>query len=81
MADQASSRLRIDWTVPVPLLLAGAMQLAAMVWWGAGINARVSALEAHQSEMAAIPATIARLDERSQAQSDALRRLEQLGAR
>ena len=51
-------------------------QALVIAWWGATIQARVAALEVANQGNQATPATVARLDERSRAQSDALMRIE-----
>lgn len=78
-------RIRVDWTIPVWSVVGLVAQALAIAWWGATLQARVTALEASAQANAALPATVARLDERSAAQSEALKRVEEqlnrLGAR
>jgi hypothetical protein len=65
----------LDWSLAAPILVGLVLQLATAVWWGASVNARVAALEAERSQLGGVPEQLARLDERSQAQSAALLRL------
>lgn len=71
-----SPKIRVDWTIPAPLLLALAGQAAGIVAWGSAISQRVTTLEASAAAAAATPASVARLDERSATQSATLGRLE-----
>lgn len=70
------ARLHVDWTIQPAMIFAIVVQLAIGIWWGSGIDRRVAALEAASVITAKIPETIARLDERGVAQSDALARVE-----
>lgn len=67
---------QIDWTIPVWGVLGLLGQAALVIWWGAGINARVAALETASRANTDTPAIVARLDERTAAQSEALKRVE-----
>lgn len=71
-----SNKLSIDWTVPVPVLIALALQAGTVVWWGAGIDRRVSALEQASASNSQTPVTIARLDERTSSLAEAMQRVE-----
>lgn len=73
---EPSAKVRVDWTIPAPLLIALASQAVAVVAWGAAISQRVTTLEASAAAAAATPAAVARLDERSATQSATLGRLE-----
>ena len=68
--------MRVDWTIPVWSVVGLIGQALVIAWWGATIQARVSSLESWTSANGAMPAIVARLDERSRAQSDALGRIE-----
>lgn len=70
-------RIRIDWTVPVWSVVGLLGQALAIAWWGATLQARVAALEQAAALNAAMPVTVARLDERSAAQSESLKRVEE----
>lgn len=72
----ASPRVRVDWTIPIWSVIGLIGQALVIAWWGATIQARVAALEVANQGSQATPATVARLDERSKAQSDALTRIE-----
>lgn len=76
MADQSGGRLRVDWTIPAPLLIALASQACAIVAWGAAISQRVTTLETNAASAAGTPSVVARLDERSATQSTTLNRIE-----
>jgi hypothetical protein len=69
-------RPQIDWTIPVWGVIGLLGQAALVIWWGAGINARVAALEMASRANTDTPAIVARLDERTAAQSEALKRVE-----
>lgn len=43
--DPASGDWHIDKRIPVALLIALLLQAAGIIWWAAGINARVAVLE------------------------------------
>lgn len=67
----------IDWTFS-PWGLAGLLlQASALVWWGAGIDGRVSRLEADSKANAGLPAVIARMDQRAADDSALLQQLRQ----
>ena len=72
----SSSRPRIDWTFNPWGLGAVLLQGLIAVWWAAGINARVAALEMTTHTAADTPAVVARLDERSKSQTESLGRIE-----
>lgn len=76
MSDQPSTRLRVDWTIPAPLLIALAGQACGIVAWGAAISQRVTTLEASVAAAAGTPSVVARLDERSATQTTTLNRIE-----
>lgn len=69
-------RARITWDIPVWQIAGFVGQAIAVAWWASSINARVAALEVANQGTAATPATVARLDERSKAESDTLARIE-----
>lgn len=69
-------RVRISWDVPIWQIAGFLAQAIAIAWWASSINARVAALEVANQGNQATPATVARLDERSKSQSDALTRIE-----
>jgi hypothetical protein len=77
----AGPRLRVDWTIPFWGVLGLAGQALVIAWWGATIQERVDALERWTNANSLMPATVARLDERSAAQSETLRRVEEQLAR
>lgn len=72
---QARPSFLPSWIPSLPAAMALAVQLAAVIWWTASINARVASLEQLHVELAGVPAQLARLDERSQQQSVQLQRL------
>jgi hypothetical protein len=63
------------WKPSLQLLVAMAIQMGAAIWWGSGLEARVASLEQRVPELAGVPAELARLDERSLAQSQSLQHL------
>lgn len=72
----ASRTIVVDWTVPVWGVLGLIVQAAAIVWWGAGIDQRVRALEATGSASRGQSEAIARMDERTRDIVDRMDRIE-----
>lgn len=72
-AERAGIFLRLPANLPA--LVGLFIQAAVIVWWSASIDARVDALQRSQADLAGVPAALARLDERSVAQSSQLDRL------
>ncbi len=71
---------RINWSM-MAFLLAVVVQTAALIWWAAGMNQRVTALEHTVAPIA--DGTVVRIDERTQAMKETMirieRRLDDLG--
>lgn len=68
-----SDARKLNWSM-IGVIVALVLQAVALVFWGGGLNQRVSALE-----RAAIPlsdGTLARLDERTKAMKEQLDRIE-----
>lgn len=70
-------RLRVDWTIPVWGVVGLAVQAAAIVWWGATVQAQVDGLEGRVAKIEGSAELVARLDERTAAMSEALKRIEE----
>lgn len=64
---------KFNWSM-IGVIVALIVQAAALVFWGGGLNQRVTALEARTAPLA--DGTLARLDERTLAISKTLERLE-----
>jgi hypothetical protein len=71
----ASSERRIEWG-GAALLFALLVQTGGIVWWGARIDTRVSAVEQKISATANAGETIARLDERTAAMNATIDRID-----
>jgi hypothetical protein len=68
-----SDARKLNWAM-IGVIVALVMQAAALVFWGGGINQRVSSLERTVAPLA--DGTLARLDERTQAMKEQLDRIE-----
>lgn len=64
---------RLNWSM-IGVIVALCIQAAALIFWGGGLSARVTALETRTAPLA--DGTLARLDERTLAISKALERIE-----
>lgn len=74
--------VRVNWSM-IGVMLAVAVQTAAMIWWAAGMNERVGTLEQVVAPIA--DGTVVRIDERTQAMKETMgrieRQLDELGSR
>lgn len=75
LSKLASSERRIEWGAAA-LLFALLVQTGGIVWWGARIDTRVSAVEQKISATASAGETIARLDERTAAMNATIDRID-----
>lgn len=64
---------KLNWSM-IGVIVALCVQAAALIFWGGGLSARVSALEARTAPLA--DGTLARLDERTVSMAKALERIE-----
>ena len=69
-----SDARKLNWAM-IGVIVALVAQAAALVFWGGGINQRVSSLEHTVAPLA--DGTLARLDERTKAMKEQLDRIEQ----
>jgi hypothetical protein len=74
MSLTVSEERRLNWSM-IGVIVALCVQAAALVFWGGGLAARVSALEQIVAPLS--DGTLARLDERTKAIKEALDRMEQ----
>ena len=68
-----SDARKLNWSM-IGVIVALIVQAATLVFWGGGINQRVSSLERIVGPLA--DGTLARLDERTQAMKEQLDRIE-----
>lgn len=71
-----SDARKLNWSM-IGVIAALIIQAATLVFWGGGINQRVSSLERIVAPLA--DGTLARLDERTRAMKDQLDRIEREG--
>lgn len=69
-----SDARKLNWSM-IGVIVALIVQAATLVFWGGGINQRVSSLERIVAPLA--DGTLARLDERTKAMKEQLDRIEQ----
>lgn len=69
-----SDARKLNWSM-IGVIVALIIQAATLVFWGGGINQRVSSLERIVTPLA--DGTLARLDERTKAMKEQLDRIEQ----
>lgn len=68
-----SDARKLNWSM-IGVIVALIVQAATLIFWGGGINQRVSSLERIVAPLA--DGTLARLDERTQAMKEQLDRIE-----
>ena len=68
-----SDARKLNWSM-IGVIIALIVQAAALVFWGGGLNQRVSSLERIVAPLA--DGTLARLDERTKAMKEQLDRIE-----
>ena len=71
-----SDAKKLNWSM-IGVIIALIVQAAALVFWGGGLNQRVSNLERIVAPLA--DGTLARLDERTKAMKEQLDRIEREG--
>lgn len=67
---------KLNWSM-IGVIFALVLQAAALIFWGGGLNQRVSALEKVVAPLS--DGTLARLDERTKAMKEQLDRIEREG--
>ncbi len=81
MSMQGDSQWHLDRRVPIALIFTLLMQTVAAVWWAATMSARVDALDRQINALNDNPSRILRVEERQQAISSRLARIEAIQRR
>lgn len=76
--DPASRSWHLDKRVPVALLISLAVQTGAIIWWAAGITARLEQVERQQAASAPHSERLTRVETRLEAVQSGIERIERL---
>lgn len=77
MSDENDAAWHLDKRVNVAIIFAISAQAAALVWWGASINARVNHLERIEQDQAQTIDRLARLEVRQEEIKETVSRIDE----
>lgn len=76
--DPASGTWHLDKRVPLALIITILLQTGTIIWWAAGISARLDQVERQQQSAAPHSDRLTRVETRLEAVQDGINRIERL---